>query len=190
MNSFMLSLTFFNGVHYKTREKEFRTGLSLHFSVEKLIILASLTLEVDKMMRGSPSAFIDKLLPLSFIKRPFPLLTTLKVHALYWTPLGMTKIPEVWKECGKPGGGLGKKLLESGKKLLEKPAQPVLVPASNYAPMIDPKTAKEALTATAIVGAFGAVVGAALLYILTFPESVAASIALPIIQADKKDRGA
>lgn len=180
-NSIILSRTFYNAVHYKTRAEQFRTDLDLPLSAEKVIFLLSLMLEVDKMMKGSPSLFIDKLLPLSFIKRSFPFLTTLKYHALVWTPLGMTKIPEVWEKCGRPGGGLGKKLAEKVKAHLPTTQEPATSPANFIA--IDSKAATEALTATALLG----IVVGGILYIATLPESIAASIVLPVIQPDKKD---
>jgi len=183
--SVLLSQTLYDGLHYETRSKQFKSDVDWLLTFEEVIMTFFMVFEIDRMLGISLlSTFNDKLIPQFFLKRPSLLLRMLGTHILYWTPLGMSKIPEVWEKCGKPGGGLGKKLLEKGKKLLEKPTQPVLVPASNYAPIVDPKTATEALTATALLG----IVGATILYILTFPESVAASIALPLIQPGKEDR--
>ena len=123
---------------------------------------------------------------------PFPLPAVASIpfaffllHAAWWTPLGMVLIPDVWKDCGSPGSGLGKKLktlAAKAKASLQAPPRPVLAPATFTA--IDPKTASESLTATALVG----IVGATILYLVTLPESVAASIALPILQADETNQ--
>lgn len=103
--------------------------------------------------------------------------STLAIHATFWTPLGMSMIPEIWRDCGNPGSGLGKKLRARLKAPIPKSV------SSNFT-AVDPKTATEALTATAVLG----IVIGGILYIVTLPESITASIALPVITPDKDNQ--
>ncbi|OGQ44772.1 MAG: hypothetical protein A3H42_03920 [Deltaproteobacteria bacterium RIFCSPLOWO2_02_FULL_46_8] len=186
MNNFILFRDLMNWKNFGFDSDQFKKNIEQLIQSEFIVLAASIYAEVVALSKVQPPTELKSFLLFLSNRRPFPLKISAILHLEIWTPYGIVRgIPRTWNACGRPGGGLGEKIAEKIKAPLPTAQEPATAPSTFTA--IDPKAATEALTATAIVGVFGVVVGAAILYILTLPESVAASIALPALQADEED---